>query len=83
MKGLVFDPARLRRPAWELEHDGYAFAARMLRDDLGVDGRDILAEVRRRARRDPKLREMLLAAAADLALAAVAIEDRPSREGKS
>jgi hypothetical protein len=68
MKGYVFDPSRLARSPRQQERDGYAVAGRLLSEFLG-DG-DIFAEVRERARRDPQLRAMLQAVAADLALAA-------------
>ena len=60
MKGYVFDPSRLVRPPKQLERDGYAMAARMLRDYLG--GGDIFAEVREGVRRDPRIRAMFRAA---------------------
>ena len=74
MKGYVFDPSRLRRSPRQQERDGCAMAGRMLCDYLGGDP---LAEVRRRARRDPVLRSMLrtLAAGAQAVLALV----RPDR----
>ena len=57
MKGYVFDPSRLAHSARQQERNGYAMAARLLRDLVGTG--DIVAEVRARARGDPKLREML------------------------
>jgi hypothetical protein len=79
VKGYVFDPGRLRRSPKQLERDGYAVAGRMLRDSLGGDP---LAEVRRRAQHDPVLRAMLREDAAELALAALAIEAQVEREGQ-
>jgi hypothetical protein len=64
MRDWVFDPSRLNRPAKELEREGYAMVADMLREYLGGD---VLAEARRRARRDPALRAMFTAAAHELA----------------
>jgi hypothetical protein len=72
MTAFRFDPSRLARSPKQQERDGYALAGQMLRDSLG--GVDIFAEVRRWARRDPRLREMLRAVAADLALATVQID---------
>ena len=80
MSGFVFDPSRLRGSPEEQLRRGYATAARMLRDDLGIDGRDVFAEVGRRARRDPVLRAMLAQAAADLALAVVQRESQTVEE---
>jgi hypothetical protein len=74
MKGYVFDPSRLGCSPEEQERRGYELAARMLRADLGVDGAEILAEVRRRAQRDPVLRAMFAQAAADLLAGAYQIE---------
>ena len=71
MKGFIFDPSRLRGTAKQQEERGYRVVGRMLRDHLGGDP---LAEFRRKAQRDPKLRAMFAAAAADLALAAAQIE---------
>jgi hypothetical protein len=71
MKGYIFDPGRLARSPKQQERDGYAVAGEMLRDYLGGDP---MAEVRRRVRRDPRLREMLLAVAADLARAAAQMD---------
>jgi hypothetical protein len=71
MKGYVFDPSRLARSPKQQERDGYAVAGRMLREYLGGDP---LAEVRRRARRDPVLREMFATAADQLAEAVRAID---------
>ena len=60
MKGFVFDPSRLARPPKQLERDGCAMAARLLREYLGGGG--IFAAGREQARRDPRLREMLAVA---------------------
>jgi hypothetical protein len=79
MTGSIFDPRRLRKSPKQLEREGYAIVARMLRDHLGGDP---LAEVRRRARHDPALRAMLRHAAAELALAALATRTRTSRAGR-
>ena len=76
MRGYVFDPARLARSPKRLEDDGYAMAARLLRDYLGGDP---LAEARRRARRDPALRAMFAAAAEQLADAARAVDAETSQ----
>jgi hypothetical protein len=59
MKGYRFDPSRLARSAKQQERDGYAVAGRLLRDSFG--GGDIFAEVRRRARHDPRLRALVTA----------------------
>ena len=67
MKGYTFDPGRLRGSVKQRERECYAVAARMLREYLGGDP---LAEFRRRARRDQKLRGMFAATAAELAIAA-------------
>ena len=63
MRGYVFDPGRLARPAKQLEDEGYAMAVRLLRAYLGDDP---LAEARRQARRDPVLRTMFAEAADQL-----------------
>lgn len=68
MKGYVLDPSQLRGTPEEQLRQGYETAARMLRDDLGVDGAEVLAEVRRRAERDPVLRAMFAQAAAECGL---------------
>jgi hypothetical protein len=73
MKGYVFDPSRLRRSVRQQERDGYAVAARLLREHLGGDP---LAAARRRAEHHPVLRAMFAAAAADLLAAANKIEAR-------
>jgi len=78
MKWYVFDPRRLRGSAKQQERDGYSLAGRMLRDHLGGD---LLAELQRRIRRDPVLRAMLRAAAADLTLAAAQIKSRLDEDG--
>jgi hypothetical protein len=57
MKGYRFDPSRLARSSKQQERDGYAVAGELLCDPLG--GGDILAEVRERVRRDPRLRELV------------------------
>jgi hypothetical protein len=36
MKGYTFDPARLRRSPKQLEREGYAVAAQLLREYLGA-----------------------------------------------
>jgi hypothetical protein len=56
MKGYVFDPGRLRRSPKHPERDGYAVAGRMLREHLGGD---LLADLGRRLRNDPAVREAL------------------------
>ena len=71
MTRYTFDPRRLASH----QSDPYQAAGQILRDVLG--GGDVFAEVRRRARRDPRLREMLLAAAAELALAAALLGPTP------
>lgn len=71
MKGYVFDPRRLRGSVKQQERRGHAVVARLLREHLGGDP---LAEFRRRAQRDPKLRAMFAQAAAELTLAATRIE---------
>jgi hypothetical protein len=53
----VFDPSRLRGSPRQQERRGYAVVGQMLRDHLG--GGEIFAEVRERARRGPKIRELL------------------------
>jgi hypothetical protein len=77
MSGFVFDPSRLPRSRRQQERDGYAVAGRMLRGYLGADP---MAEVRRRVRRDPQLRAMLLASAAELAQAARVLGPLKRRE---
>src|SRR4051812_32862645 len=79
MKGYTFDPSRLRDSAKQQEKQGYRVVGQMLREYLGGDP---LAEVRRRARRDPKLRAMFAAAAADLALAVAQIEPMIGKDGE-
>jgi hypothetical protein len=71
MKGYTFDPSRLRGTAKQQEERGYRVAGQMLREHLGGDP---LAEFRRRAQRDPKLRAMFAAAADELLQAANVIE---------
>jgi hypothetical protein len=71
MKGYVFDPSRLRGSRKQQEEQGYHVVGQMLREHLGGDP---LAEVRRRARRDPRLRAMFAQAAAELRAAVKRIE---------
>ena len=78
VSGFVFDPSRLRQSPKRLERDGYALAGRLLRDQLGGDP---LADIRRRARRDPQLRTTPLALAGDLARAAALIKSRLDEDG--
>jgi hypothetical protein len=80
MKGFVFEPSRLARSRKQQEREGYAMAGRLLREHLGGDP---LAELRRRARRDPVLRAMFAQAAAELLAAAHQIEATTRREGGS
>jgi hypothetical protein len=70
MRGYVFDPALVARREADPTFDSYRAAGELLRDHLG--GGDIFAEVRERARRDPRLRTMLYPAAEVIA---------PAREG--
>jgi hypothetical protein len=56
MKGYGFDPARLACSPMQQERQGYAVAARLLRDYLGGD---IFVQVRERGCRDPRLPAML------------------------
>ena len=55
MKGVRLDLARLAREGKCPGGDPYLVVGRMLRDHLGGD---VLAEVRERSRRDPRLRAM-------------------------
>jgi hypothetical protein len=71
VKGFVFDPSRLRGSAKQQEREGYRVIAGMLHEHLGGDQ---LAEFRRRAQRDPKLRAMFAAAADELQAAVGEIE---------
>ena len=64
MKGYGFDPRRLACSQKQQERNRHATAARMLRDYLGGD---IFAEIRERARRDPRLRAIIQAASETIA----------------
>jgi hypothetical protein len=79
MKGFIFDPSRLRGTAKQQEREGYRVVAGMLREYLGGDP---LAEFRRRARRDPKMRAMFAAAEEELT-AALDVIDATILERKS
>jgi hypothetical protein len=56
MPRYIFDARRLTVSAKQQEQGGYAVAGRMLREYLGGD---VLAEVRRRIRTDPRFHALL------------------------
>ena len=76
MKGYVFDRTLLARREADRNLDPYQAAGEVLRAYLG--GGDVFAEVRERARRDPRLRAMSEVASRMLAPAV----DQAPRNGR-